>query len=325
MKFIDLFSGMGGFRLALDKDGHDCVFSADFDQYACDTYEKNFGTFPLIDITKLEPSNVPDHDILCGGFPCQPFSIAGFRKGFEDTRGTLFFDVLRIVAAKAPKIFVLENVKGLINHDGGKTFTTMLNLLAKEVNGIATETASSDNLGYYVFWKVLNARDFGIAQNRERVFLVGFKQQPINFEFPKKSDNEPSLSRLLETDKDAKRLSLQSQGYVKHYLEKHPLCESIKDLDCLIAYEIRKSRTNFRFDDLSPCLTTKMGTGGNNVPYLVNQARFLSLRECLKIQGFPANFKLTKSYSHALRQIGNSVAVPVVRAVVKNAVEACSR
>jgi DNA (cytosine-5)-methyltransferase 1 len=157
------------------------------------------------------------------------------------------------------------------------------------------------------------------------VFLVGFKQQPINFEFPKKSDNEPSLSRLLETDKDAKRLSLQSQGYVKHYLEKHPLCESIKDLDCLIAYEIRKSRTNFRFDDLSPCLTTKMGTGGNNVPYLVNQARFLSLRECLKIQGFPANFKLTKSYSHALRQIGNSVAVPVVRAVVKNAVEACSR
>ena len=325
MRFIDLFSGMGGFRLALDKAGHDCVFSADFDKYACNTYEKNFGTFPLIDITKLEPSDVPDHDILCGGFPCQPFSIAGFRKGFDDTRGTLFFDVLRIVAAKAPKIFVLENVKGLINHDGGKTFTTMLNLLAKEVNGIATETSSPDNLGYYVFWKVLNARDFGIAQNRERVFLVGFKQRPINFEFPKKSDKEPSLSRLLETDKDAKRLSLQSQGYVKHYLEKHPLCESIKDLDCLIAYEIRKSRTNFRFDDLSPCLTTKMGTGGNNVPYLVNQARFLSLRECLKIQGFPANFKLTKSYSHALRQIGNSVAVPVVRAVVKNAVEACSR
>lgn len=322
MKFIDLFSGMGGFRLALSELGLECAFSADYDQHACETYEKNFGTFPLIDITQLEASKVPDHDVLCGGFPCQPFSIAGYRRGFDDTRGTLFFDVLRIIGEKKPKIFILENVKGLINHNSGNTFSTMLNLLAREVNNVKVQSTSIENLGYYVYWKVLNAKDFGIAQNRERVFIVGFKEQPSAFQFPESTLKRPSLAALLEDGTEARRLSAQSREYVQHFLRQHPCYSSIKDLDYLIAYEIRKSRTNFRFDDLSPCLTTKMGTGGNNVPYLVNQSRFLSLRECLKIQGFPANFKLTDSYNHALRQIGNSVAVPVVKAVAKNALTA---
>lgn len=318
MRFVDLFSGMGGFRIALESPDDTCVFSADFDRHACDTYERNFGEFPLVDISNLNEKKVPAHDILTAGFPCQPFSIGGYRRGFDDTRGTLFFDVLRILRHHGPRVFILENVKGLINHDEGRTFATILNSLAKEVNGVPNVTKSKDNLGYYVFWKLLNAKDFGVPQNRERVFIVGFKQRPKAFEFPQILEQKPSLQKLLDKKPEIRLLSKQSQGYVEKYLKLHPKHLQIRDLPFLIAYEIRRSRSAFRFDDMAPCLTTKMGTGGNNVPYLVNQKRFLSLSECLKIQGFPSDFKLTESYSHALRQIGNSVAVPVVSSVFRS-------
>ena len=317
MKFIDLFSGIGGFRLGFESEGNECVFSADFDKHACETYERNFGDFPLVDIASLDAKDVPDHDILCGGFPCQPFSIAGFRKGFDDVRGTLFFDVLRIIKQKQPKVFLLENVKGLVNHENGSTFETMLNLLAKTINRKTNTNCYEENLGYNVFWSVLNASDFGIPQNRERVFIVGFKNDNANFAFPKFAGKGKSLIDILDSTPIRKELSQLSKGYIRQYLQNHEKYDSIKDLDHLIAYEIRKSRVNFRYDNMSPCLTTKMGTGGNNVPYLVNQDRFFTLKECLKIQGFPSDFKLTDSYSHALRQIGNSVAVPVVNHVVK--------
>jgi len=324
MRFVDLFSGMGGFRFALESFDIDCVFSADFDRHACSTYEKNFGEFPFADISALDEKQVPTHDILTAGFPCQPFSVAGYRRGFDDTRGTLFFDVLRILRHHTPEVFILENVKGLLNHDGGQTFTTILNSLAEEINGVPNSDKSLDNLGYSVFWKLLNAKDFGVPQNRERVFIVGFKKRPKNFEFSVMPKIKPSLLNVLDAEPKIRLLSKQSQDYVEKYLKLHPKNSFIRDLPFLIAYEIRRSRTAFRFDDLAPCLTTKMGTGGNNVPYLVNQKRFLSLSECLKIQGFPSNFKLTESYSHALRQIGNSVAVPVVRSVfqsVRNALD----
>ena len=309
---------MGGFRIALESPDDTCVFSADFDRHACDTYERNFGEFPLVDISNLNEKKVPAHDILTAGFPCQPFSIGGYRRGFDDTRGTLFFDVLRILRHHGPRVFILENVKGLINHDEGRTFATILNSLAKEVNGVPNVTKSKDNLGYYVFWKLLNAKDFGVPQNRERVFIVGFKQRPKAFEFPQILEQKPSLQKLLDKKPEIRLLSKQSQGYVEKYLKLHPKHLQIRDLPFLIAYEIRRSRSAFRFDDMAPCLTTRMGTGGNNVPYLVNQKRFLSLSECLKIQGFPSDFKLTESYSHALRQIGNSVAVPVVSSVFRS-------
>lgn len=318
MKFVDLFSGMGGFRIAMESLDVTCVFSADFDRHACDTYERNFGEFPLVDISNLDEKKVPAHDILTAGFPCQPFSIGGYRRGFDDTRGTLFFDVLRILRHHGPRVFILENVKGLINHDEGRTFATILNSLAEEVNGVPTVKKSGDNLGYYVFWKLLNAKDFGVPQNRERVFIVGFKQRPKAFDFPQTLERKPSFQKLLDKTPEIRLLSKQSQGYVEKYLQLHPKYLQIRDLPFLIAYEIRRSRSAFRFDDMSPCLTTKMGTGGNNVPYLVNQKRFLSLSECLKIQGFPSDFKLTASYSHALRQIGNSVAVPVVSSVFQS-------
>jgi DNA (cytosine-5)-methyltransferase 1 len=317
MKFIDLFSGIGGFRLGFESKQNTCVFSADFDTYACETYSKNFKVNPLLDITTVDEKQIPDHDLLTAGFPCQPFSIAGFRKGFEDVRGTLFFDIYRILNEKRPKVFVLENVKGLINHDKGNTFRTMLNYLAKSINGKPNSDKFEDNLGYDVYWKILNASDFGVPQNRERVFIVGFRDKVSKFEFPTFKGKKKTLIDILDDNPDVKELSKMSKGYVQKYLKQHVKFNEIKNLDYLVAYEIRKSRTNFRFDNLSPCLTTKMGTGGNNVPYLVNQDRFFTLKECLKIQGFPESFKLTKSYSHALMQIGNSVSVPVVKHLAK--------
>ena len=322
MDFIDLFAGIGGFRLGLEKHGLKCAFSADFDEKACETYSLNFEEQKPIDITKLNAKSIPRHDILCAGFPCQPFSIAGYRRGFEDVRGTLFFDIFRILQENKPDIFILENVKGLINHDGGKTFKTMLNYLAKTINYQKNQDKYAENLGYNVHWKILNASDFGVPQNRERVFIVGFKSNVKDFEFPSKVKKQKSLSQILDRNPIRREIAQQSKDYIQLYLHQHVMADEIDNLDYLVAYEIRKSRVNFRFDNLSPCLTTKMGTGGNNVPYLVNQDRFFTLKECLKIQGFPPDFKLTESYAHALRQIGNSVAVPVVDRVVSQILKA---
>ena len=316
MKFIDLFCGLGGFRLALEKRKAKCVFSADFDKYVCDSYQKNFNDYPLIDISLFDKKKIPDHDILCAGFPCQPFSIAGYRKGFDDTRGTLFFDILSILKNKSPDVFLLENVKGLLSHDDGKTFSTMLNYLASKVNNQDDIIKSDDNLGYNVFWKIINAQDYNLPQNRQRIFIIGFKNQSINFRFPNSKVQNLFLSDILDKNPVKKDISKLSKGYIHKYLKNHKKYNEIKNLEYLIAYEIRKSRVSFRFDNNSPCLTTKMGTGGNNVPYLVNHNRFLTLKECLKLQGFPEDFNLTDSNSHSLRQIGNSVAIPVVQSLV---------
>ena len=317
MRFIDLFSGIGGFRMALEKLNHKCVFSADNDKYACDTYYKNFKEYPLIDIKKLSAKKIPNHDILCAGFPCQPFSIAGERKGFNDTRGTLFFDIVRILKEKKPKIFILENVKGLVNHDKGKTFKKIINILSKKVNGKINKS-KRENLGYNVFWKVLNSYDFNAPQNRERVFIIGFKNQNINYKFPKNIKLKINLNNLInKRPKKIRRISKLSKGYIYKHLKKHQNYKKIKDLNYLVANEVRRSRCNFRFDNISPCLTTKMGTGGNNVPYLVNQDRFFTLDECLLLQGFPKNFKLTNNYTEALKQIGNSVTINVVKKIAQ--------
>ena len=317
MKFIDLFSGIGGFRLALEKYGNKCVFSADFNKYACETYSKNFNDYPLIDIQKYPEKKIPNHDILCAGFPCQPFSIGGKRKGFDDVRGTLFFDIVRILKEKKPKIFILENVRGLVNHNKGKTFKKIINILSNKVNNEHIKN-SRENLGYNVFWKILNSKDYNIPQNRERVFIIGFKNKNINFEFPKKKLLKKSLNGLIEKKSlKFRNISDLSKGYVFKHLKNHRKYNKIKNLDYLVANEVRKSRCNFRFDNISPCLTTKMGTGGNNVPYLVNQNRFFSLKECLSLQGFPKDYKLTNNYSEALKQIGNSVTVPVIEEIIK--------
>jgi len=318
MRFIDLFSGMGGFRLALQKNNLECVFSADNDKDACDTYKLNFSEESYKDITDIDEKKIPNHDILCAGFPCQPFSIGGFRKGFEDVRGTLFFEIVRILNEKKPEIFILENVQGLISHNKGETFKAIINLLASKVNGLEHPTKNSENLKYNIFYKLLNAKDFNLPQNRSRLFIVGFRDPEVNFNFPAPLNKKINLIDILDKDPIVKKISDQSQRYIQSYLKNHKDYKSINDLDYLVAYEIRKSRVAFRYDNNSPCLTTKMGTGGNNVPYLVNHNRFFTLKEGLKLQGFPENFKLTKSYSASLRQIGNTVSVPVVDHIIKS-------
>ena len=184
--FIDLFSGIGGFRLAFESVGGKCVFSSDIDKWANETYFMNFGEYPHGDISEIDENQIPDHDILCAGFPCQPFSIGGYRKGFCDTRGTLFFEIERILKAKKPKMFLLENVKGLTNHDKGRTFKVI-----KE---------SLWNLGYSLFYQVLNSKDYGVPQNRERIFIVGFRDEVKSFKFPIPIENKANINELLEED-----------------------------------------------------------------------------------------------------------------------------
>jgi len=299
IKFIDLFAGIGGFRLAFESVGAKCVFSAEIDKHACKTYESNFGDNPFCDVSTLEPKEIPDFDILCAGFPCQPFSIAGKRKGFTETRGTLFFDIERIIQAKQPKAFILENVKGLVSHDKGNTLKVIIDTLR-------------DKLDYKVFYQVLNSNDYGVPQNRERIYIVGFKDKSINFEFPEKLDEKSDLNDILDSDLSGSEISDIAKFNVIHNLKNHKKYNEIKDNPLLLAYEIRKSRTTFRYDNLSPTLTAKMGTGGNNVPVLVNQMRKLTTRECLRIQGFPDSYKIEPNKAQSYKQIGNSVSVPVL-------------
>ncbi|HFU75963.1 MAG TPA: DNA cytosine methyltransferase [Arcobacter sp.] len=299
IKFIDLFCGIGGFRLAFDSVGAKCVFSADIDKHACETYKANFGDYPLRDVSKIEAKEIPDFDILCAGFPCQPFSIAGERKGFCDTRGTLFFDIERIIREKRPKAFILENVKGLVSHDKGNTLKVILDTLEKKLN-------------YKVFYKILNSKDYAVPQNRERIYIIGFKDKSVEFKFPDKIDKKVDLNDILDDNPIGSEISDTAKFNIINNLKKHKKYYEIKDNPLLLAYEIRKSRATFRYDNLSPTLTAKMGTGGNNVPVLVNQMRKLTTRECLRIQGFPDSFKIEPNKAQSYKQIGNSVSVPVL-------------
>lgn len=319
MKFIDLFCGIGGFRIGFESVKGECVFSSDIDKFACETYNNNFGDYPLSDITLIDEKKIPDFDILCAGFPCQPFSIGGLRKGFQDTRGTLFFDIERIVRVKKPKAFILENVKGLVNHDKGKTLKVILNKLANRINGIENLEKLDDCLNYDVHYKVINSKDFGVPQNRERIYIIGFKQNR-DFKFPE-SKIEKKLMEVLSENEDKNTLSEILNYNIDVHLNAHKKYSDIKDLEYLLAYEVRKSRSTFRFDNLSPTLTAKMGTGGNNVPVLVNQRRKLTTDECLRIQGYPKRFKIKPNNSQSYKQIGNSVSVPVIKALAKEIVK----
>ena len=308
IKFIDLFSGIGGFRLAFDSVGAKCVFSADIDKHACETYKLNFNDYPLKDVSKIDSQNIPNFDILCAGFPCQPFSIAGERKGFQDTRGTLFFDIERILKDKQPQVFILENVKGLVSHDQGKTLKVILKTL-------------TDKLNYNVTSKVINSYDYGVPQNRERIYIIGFKNKNIEFEFPQKIDDKMNLNDILDDDITGSEISVTAKFNVINNLKKHKKYAEIKNNELLLAYEIRKSRCTFRYDSLSPTLTAKMGTGGNNVPVLVKQMRKLTTRECLRIQGFPDSYKIKPNNAQSYKQIGNSVSVPVVTLLAKEIIK----
>jgi len=308
-KFIDLFCGLGGFRLALEKQNCQCVFSSDIDEKVCKVYEKNFGDYPSGDITKIDYKEIPDFDILCAGFPCQSFSIAGKRLGFEDVRGTMFFEVAKILEEKKPKAFILENVKGLTNHDGGKTLETILTIL--------------DRLGYEFDSRVLNSSNYGIPQSRERWYCIGVRKD-LNIRV-KESNIFPEPVDLLYNYDDVIDIENKDDNYkiskiCEANIEIHIAKVKVKSSKYTLAYEVRPSRCQFRANGISPCLTAKMGTGGNNVPVIVELKRKLTEKECLKLMGYPSNYEIGTG-SQAYKQIGNSVVVPILTTLAKNLVD----
>ena len=291
-KFIDLFAGIGGIRLGFESVGGKCVFSSEFDEDACKTYEANFGEHPSGDITKINAEDIPDFDILLGGFPCQAFSIIGKKEGFaNETCGTLFFDIERIVKVKRPSAFMLENVRNLVAHDNGNTFKVIREHL--------------EALGYTVHAMVLNALDYGVPQKRERIIIVGFLKD-IPFEFPKPvcESDRLSLSDILEENVDARY-------YVKEPIKLSRL-ERLRDKDYPKPYI---SHENMAGSVTPHPYSSALRAGASANYILVNDERRPTEREMLRIQGFPDTFKIVLPYGKIKKQCGNSVAVPVIKAV----------
>ena len=291
--FIDLFAGIGGIRIPFDEIGYHCVFSSEWDAKACQTYFANFGTVPFGDITKIPAAKIPKHDVLLAGFPCQAFSIMGKMQGFADTRGTMFFEIERILEYHQPPYFLLENVKQLVGHDRGRTFNIILEHL--------------DRLGYYVKWKVLNALDFGLPQKRERVIIVGFKNKEdsdaFSFEFPHTPYN---LADILEPDENVDPTLFASDHIIAKRQEK---TQGKKLFYPSIWHENKAG--NISVLDYSCALRT----GASYNYLLVNGVRRPTSRELLRLQGFPEKYKIVVSHQDVRRQTGNSVAVPMIRMV----------
>ena len=319
-KFIDLFAGIGGFRLAFQNLKGKCVFTSEWDKYSKQTYKANFGEVPFGDITKKTTKEyIPDlFDVLCAGFPCQAFSIAGKRGGFEDTRGTLFFDVAEIIKNKKPKAIFLENVKGLRSHDKGKTLATILNVLRED-------------LGYFVPEpQVINAKEFGVPQNRERIFIVGFRKdlEITEFEYHKPIKIKKTLEDILETETVSVKYYL-SETYV-NTLRNHKARHQSKGNG--FGYEIipnsgianavvcggmgreRNLVYDFRLKDFTPITHI---TGDVNREGI----RKMTPREWARLQGFPDKYKIVVSDAQAYKQFGNSVAVPAIQATAKKIIE----
>ncbi len=298
IKFIDLFCGIGGFHYAIEsatkKLGMDseCVFASDIDKHASEAYAENFGISAHSDITKIDAKDIPEHDILLAGFPCQAFSIIGARKGFDDTRGTLFFDIARILKEKQPKGFVLENVKQLKGHDGGKTLVVILDTLK--------------DLGYEVQFKVLNAKDFGLPQKRERIFIVGWKKE-LKFSWEFEEVKMKPLSKILEKDVD--KFYFASEKIVNSRKQNVKL-EQIKHDRPTIWHENKSG--NISAYEYSCAL--RAGASYNYL--LVNGERRLTEREMLGLQGFPKDFKIVHPYSTIRRLAGNSLPIPIAYAVI---------
>lgn len=318
--FIDLFAGIGGFRLAFQNLNGKCVFTSEWDKYSKQTYQANFGEMPFGDITKLSTKGyIPsDFDILCAGFPCQAFSIAGKRGGFEDTRGTLFFDVAEIIKKKKPKAIFLENVKGLRSHEKGKTLATILNVLRKD-------------LGYFVPEpQIINAKEFGVPQNRERIFIVGFKKDLgiRDFDYPEPVKKKPKLKDILETEEVSVKYYL-SETYLDT-LRKHKArheskgngfgYEIIPELgtaNAVVCGGMGRERNLVYDDRLTNFVPVTHITGDVNREGI----RKMTPREWARLQGFPDNFKLVVSDAQAYKQFGNSVAIPAIQATAKKIIE----
>ena len=304
LKFIDLFAGIGGFRIALERENATCVFSSEWDKDAQTTYKENFGEIPEGDITKINEREIPEHDILCGGFPCQAFSISGKQRGFKDTRGTLFFDIARIVKYHKPKVVFLENVKNLTKHYHGNTLKIILKTL--------------EDLGYDVFYEVLVASDFGVPQARNRIYIVCFRKDLgiTSFNFPQPTYKKIYVKDILEDDEQAKDC-IVNRTDLKFWKK-----DETPSLKLIQIGQINNGGQGERIYSINGHAITLSayggGVAGKTGAYLINEKiRRLTPRECARVQGFPEDFKIPTNKYLAYKQFGNSVSVPVVESIFK--------
>lgn len=310
MKCASFFAGVGGIDIGFKKAGFDTVYANEVDKFAVTTLKENFDfTIDHRDIRDVKTDEIPDFDIMLGGFPCQAFSVAGYRQGFDDEkgRGNLFFELERIFAEKQPPVIFLENVKNLVSHDKGNTFKVILDSLHKH--------------GYYVSHQVLNAAEYGnIPQNRERIYIVCFKDEQAHkrFVFPEKTPLTKRISDLLEDEN-----TIDARYF---YTTKTPFFDQLVEdvIDAETLYQWRRKYVRANKNNLCPTLTANMGTGGHNVPLLnvqkkLDTIRKLTPRECFNFQGYPTDYKLPKDISNAnlYKQAGNSVVVPVIERIAQ--------
>lgn len=303
-KFIDLFAGLGGFRLALESLGATCVYSNEWNKFAQDVYFTNFGDIPDGDITLVEASEVPNHDILCAGFPCQAFSISGKQLGFEDGRGTLFFDVARIIKEKRPKVVFMENVKNLATHDGGKTLEVIKNTIQE--------------LGYTFNYETLNAVDFGIPQKRERVYMVCFRndvQPQQDFKYPTPIPLQLHVEDLLldESTVDPAMYSTRNDIQIK-------TLDNTYSNKAIRLGQVSQGRQGERIYSTKGIAITLSANGGGVFAktggYLINgKVRKLLPRECARLMGFPDSYHMSSSPSQSYKQFGNSVVIDVLQRI----------
>jgi len=309
--FIDLFAGIGGMRIGLERAGFKCVFSCEINKYCQEVYRENFNDEPFGAIEEVDPYKLPDFEVLTAGFPCQPFSIGGRKRGFEDTRGTLFFEICRIIDVKRPPIILLENVKHLYYHDKRRTLKVILNTLAK--------------FGYKISYEILNASDFGVPQNRERIFLIGFKDH--NFDFNSvRTKPKPRLRNFLDKNGDfqylekdeytlIKKPRLQQSGLIfVGYRNKKPRKVGVRPGTLHLSRVHKMPNRIYSVDGVHPTISSQEPSGRYFI-YIPEKdsVRKLTLNECYRIMGFPGSFKKHHKASEGYKQIGNSVCVPLVK------------
>lgn len=296
--FIDLFAGIGGIRLGFERAGGECVFSSEWDKFSQQTYSANYGEVPFGDITQIDENDIPSFNILLAGFPCQPFSQAGLKKGFDDTRGTLFFDIVRIVKHHKPEVVFLENVKNLVGHNKGNTFKVITNTLRE--------------LGYTVYHQVLNAKDFGVPQNRARIYIICFKND-VKFEFPTPPMIETKLGDILEKNVDDK-YTISDKLWDGHQRRKIMHREKGNGF----GYSIFDENSKY-----TSTISARYYKDGSEI--LIKQEnknpRKITPREAARLQGYPEDYKIPVSDNQAYKQFGNSVAVPVITTLAKTIIE----